>query len=122
METHNRKMSDNYFWGVLSNITTELKTTLDKESGTADETHLKSVARNILLDDTTDRLIAFDVNNIDAAVLSALQPEGNNNNDINETTEVVDVTIGEKYKVSVFFFAITNFHVLIFMLLVLPKL
>ena len=110
VETPNRKMSDNYFWNVLPNVTTELKTTTDKENETADETHLKSVARNILSDDKKEGSIAFDVNNIDAAVLSALQPEGddsnesNDSNEINEskeTTEFFDVTIGKTYKVKV---------------------
>ena len=61
---------------------------------------MKSIARNILLDDTTKGLIDVDLNNIDAAVLSALLPDGNDNdhsnNDSNETTEVVDVSIGKK--------------------------
>ena len=101
VETPNRKMSDNHFWDVLPNVTTELKTSQDKENETADESHLKSVARNILSDDKNDGSIDFYVNNIDAAVLSSLQPEGNNNNDSNETTDIVDVTIGKKYTVKV---------------------
>ena len=100
-ETPNRKFSDNYFWDVLPSVATELKPSVDKDGATTDESHLKSIARNILSNDKTEGSNTFDISIMDADILSALQLYKVNDDDSNETTEVVDMTIGKKYTVKV---------------------
>jgi len=101
VETPNRKFTTNFFWDVLPQVTTELKPLADETCEHEDESHLKSIARNILSSDDTNGTNTPDVNDLDADVLSALQPDGVVENENNETTDVVDVTIGKKYKVKV---------------------
>ena len=93
--------SQRTFLDVLPLVTTELKPLVDETCATEDESHLKSIARNILSSDDTNGTNTPDVNDLDADVLSALQQDGVVENENNETTDVVDVTIGKKYKVKV---------------------
>ena len=97
-ETPNRKFFEKHFWDVLPNVKTELKLSADEDSTTVDASHLKSVERNILSNNSTECSDTFDINSIGADVLSALQQDGVNNN---VTTEAVGVTIGKKYTVKV---------------------
>ena len=71
-ETPNRRFSENYFWDVLPNITTKLKYSADEDSATAEKLHLKSISRNILSNNSTERSDTFDIKSIEADVLSAL--------------------------------------------------
>ena len=100
-ETPNRKFTDSYFWDVLPNVNTELKLSIEEDNINADELHLKSITRNILSNDKKEGSNDLNTLNIDRDVLSALQPDGVNEGNDNETTEVVDVVIGKEYKVKV---------------------
>ena len=62
----------------------------EEDNATADESHLKSITRNILSNDKTEGSNAFDNINMDADVLSALKPDGVSKDDSHETIEVVD--------------------------------
>ena len=96
IETSNRKFEDSYFWDVLPSVTIELKASVDEDSGTADKSHLKSIARNRLSNDETEGCNNFDSNNINSDILSALRIDRVNADKNNETTEVVDMIIGKK--------------------------
>lgn len=96
-ETPNWKFSDNYLWNVLPMVRAELEPLLDEESCIEERSHLKSIARNILSNNKTKGSNTSDSNNIDAYVLSSLQPYGTNDDKSNEMTEIINITIGGKY-------------------------
>ena len=100
-ETPNRKFTDNYLWGVLPMVTTELKPLADKESAAEDKCHLKSIARNIQSSHNIEGSTTSNINDLDADVLSSLQSDGAIYDESNKTPEIVDVIIGKKYTVKV---------------------
>ena len=59
----------------------------DKTSAAEDKYHLKSIARNILSSDNIEGSTTSDINDLDADMLSALQPDGAMEDESNETSD-----------------------------------